>query len=173
VQLGLLRIKSATTAVLLSTIIFLGGGIIGTFHHLYFTGIPEGANVTIMNAFGLQIGEQPVVNEDSIHDDIEKSNSDIAVKDVIVPENILNSLNSSSEDIDKVKVMLIETINSPIIESMIMENVINQDNNEYKSIDEFKESFKESLRDIGVEKKKLTMQEIIEQENKFYEKINK
>ena len=40
VQLGLLRIKSATTAVLLSTIIFLGGGIIGTFHHLYFTGTP-------------------------------------------------------------------------------------------------------------------------------------
>jgi len=37
VQLGLLRIKSATTAVLYSTIIFLGGGIIGTFHHLYFT----------------------------------------------------------------------------------------------------------------------------------------
>jgi len=40
VKLGLLRIKSATTAVLLSTIIFLGGGIIGTFHHLYFTGTP-------------------------------------------------------------------------------------------------------------------------------------
>lgn len=40
VQLGLLRIKTATTAVLLSTIIFLGGGIIGTFHHLYFTGTP-------------------------------------------------------------------------------------------------------------------------------------
>lgn len=138
-----------------------------------FTGIPEGANVTIMNAFGLQIGEQPVVNEGSIHNDIEKSNSDIAVKDVIVPEDILNSLNSSSEDIDKVKTMLIETMNSPIIESMIIENVINQDNNEYKSIDEFKESFKESLKDIGVEKKKLTMQEIIEQENKFYEKINK
>lgn len=40
VKLGLLRIKSATTAVLFSTIIFLGGGIIGTFHHLYFTGTP-------------------------------------------------------------------------------------------------------------------------------------
>lgn len=30
----------ATTAVLFSTIIFLFGGIIGTFHHLYFTGTP-------------------------------------------------------------------------------------------------------------------------------------
>ncbi|NQU55450.1 MAG: nitric-oxide reductase large subunit [Bacteroidetes bacterium] len=42
VKLGLLRIKSATVAVLFSTIIFLGGGIIGTFHHLYFTGTPTG-----------------------------------------------------------------------------------------------------------------------------------
>jgi nitric oxide reductase subunit B len=40
VKLGLLRVKTATTAVLLSTIIFLSGGIIGTFHHLYFTGTP-------------------------------------------------------------------------------------------------------------------------------------
>lgn len=40
VRLGLLKIKSATTAVLFSTIIFLSGGIIGTFHHLYFTGTP-------------------------------------------------------------------------------------------------------------------------------------
>ena len=40
-RLGLLRIESATRAVLFSTIIFLGGGIIGTFHHLYFTGMPS------------------------------------------------------------------------------------------------------------------------------------
>lgn len=40
VRLGLLRIKSATTAVLFSTVVFLTGGIIGTFHHLYFTGTP-------------------------------------------------------------------------------------------------------------------------------------
>lgn len=42
VKLGLIRIKSATIAVLFSTVIFLGGGIIGTFHHLYFTGTPTG-----------------------------------------------------------------------------------------------------------------------------------
>lgn len=39
-RLGLLRIASATTAVLFSTIIFLSGGIIGTFHHLYFAATP-------------------------------------------------------------------------------------------------------------------------------------
>src|SRR5262249_42512271 len=40
VRLGLLKVKSATAAVLFSTVIFLAGGIIGTFHHLYFTGAP-------------------------------------------------------------------------------------------------------------------------------------
>lgn len=40
VRLGLIRISTATTTVLFSTIIFLAGGIIGTFHHLYFTGTP-------------------------------------------------------------------------------------------------------------------------------------
>lgn len=39
-RLGLLQIKPATTAVLFSTIIFLFGGIIGTFHHLYFSATP-------------------------------------------------------------------------------------------------------------------------------------
>ena len=38
----LLDIAKATTAVFFSTIVFLAGGIIGTFHHLYFTGTPEG-----------------------------------------------------------------------------------------------------------------------------------
>jgi nitric oxide reductase subunit B len=39
-RMGLLRTASATSAVLFSTIIFLAGGIVGTFHHLYFTGTP-------------------------------------------------------------------------------------------------------------------------------------
>ena len=34
----LIEIRSATRAVLFSTTIFLSGGIIGTFHHLYFAG---------------------------------------------------------------------------------------------------------------------------------------
>jgi nitric oxide reductase subunit B len=41
-RMGLLRISTATTSVLFSTIIFLFGGIIGTFHHLYFSGTPIG-----------------------------------------------------------------------------------------------------------------------------------
>lgn len=40
VRMGLLGIQLATTTVLFSTIIFLAGGILGTFHHLYFTGTP-------------------------------------------------------------------------------------------------------------------------------------
>ncbi len=40
VRLGIIRALSATTAVLFSTIVFLCGGILGTFHHLYFTGTP-------------------------------------------------------------------------------------------------------------------------------------
>jgi len=37
-RLKLLEVRSATKAVLFSTTIFLSGGIIGTFHHLYFAG---------------------------------------------------------------------------------------------------------------------------------------
>ncbi len=40
-RLKLLSLKTATGAVLFSTVIFLSGGIIGTFHHLYFTGAPN------------------------------------------------------------------------------------------------------------------------------------
>ena len=40
VRLQLLKAATATTAVLFSTIVFLSGGILGTFHHLYFTGTP-------------------------------------------------------------------------------------------------------------------------------------
>lgn len=40
VRLGLLKTKTATLNVLFSTIIFMSGGILGTFHHLYFTGTP-------------------------------------------------------------------------------------------------------------------------------------
>lgn len=39
-RLGLVRARTATRAVLLSTAIFLLGGIPGTFHHLYFSGTP-------------------------------------------------------------------------------------------------------------------------------------
>ncbi|HYG98921.1 MAG TPA: nitric-oxide reductase large subunit [Terriglobales bacterium] len=38
-RLKLISVPAATKAVLFSTVIFLSGGIIGTFHHLYFTGM--------------------------------------------------------------------------------------------------------------------------------------
>ena len=37
-RLNLLEMRTTTRSVLFSTIIFLSGGIIGTFHHLYFAG---------------------------------------------------------------------------------------------------------------------------------------
>ncbi len=41
VRLGLVRARSATAAVIFSTLIFLTGGIVGTTHHLYFSGTPN------------------------------------------------------------------------------------------------------------------------------------
>jgi nitric oxide reductase subunit B len=46
-RMGLLKKATATAAVMFSSIIFLSGGIIGTMHHLYFTGTP-----TAVLAFG-------------------------------------------------------------------------------------------------------------------------
>jgi nitric oxide reductase subunit B len=40
VRMGLLNVKYATTGVLFSTIVYMSGGVIGTFHHMYFTGTP-------------------------------------------------------------------------------------------------------------------------------------
>ena len=39
-RLGLLQVRTATMAVLFATIIFLAGGVLGTLHHLYFSGTP-------------------------------------------------------------------------------------------------------------------------------------
>ncbi|MGV8137900.1 MAG: nitric-oxide reductase large subunit [Mangrovibacterium sp.] len=40
VRMQLIRSSIATLTVLFSTIVFLSGGILGTFHHLYFSGTP-------------------------------------------------------------------------------------------------------------------------------------
>jgi nitric oxide reductase subunit B len=40
-RVGLIHTSTATRAALLSTSIYLGGGIIGTCHHLYFSGTPS------------------------------------------------------------------------------------------------------------------------------------
>ena len=38
VRLGLVRVQSAVMAILFTTILYLTGGVLGMFHHLYFTG---------------------------------------------------------------------------------------------------------------------------------------
>jgi nitric oxide reductase subunit B len=40
VKLGLVRARTATVNVLFATIVFMAGGVLGTFHHLYWTGTP-------------------------------------------------------------------------------------------------------------------------------------
>lgn len=41
VHMKLLRAATAAIYVMFSAMIFLGGGVLGTFHHLYFSGTPE------------------------------------------------------------------------------------------------------------------------------------
>ncbi len=41
VHMRLLRASTAAIYVMFSAMIFLGGGVLGTFHHLYFAGTPE------------------------------------------------------------------------------------------------------------------------------------
>jgi nitric oxide reductase subunit B len=48
VRLGLLHVDKATRATFFSTTVFLAGGILGTFHHLYFAGTPS--SVTALGA---------------------------------------------------------------------------------------------------------------------------
>ncbi|HRY29094.1 MAG TPA: cbb3-type cytochrome c oxidase subunit I, partial [Elusimicrobiota bacterium] len=55
-RMGLLTPYTATGSVLFSTIIYLSGGVIGTFHHLYFTGTP-----TAVLAFGAVFSALEVV----------------------------------------------------------------------------------------------------------------
>ena len=42
VKLGLVRGRSATINVLFATIVFMAGGVLGMFHHLYFAGVTTG-----------------------------------------------------------------------------------------------------------------------------------
>jgi nitric oxide reductase subunit B len=55
-RLGLLREKTALRSVSLSMCLFLGSGIIGTFHHLYFSGSPA-----IISALGSMFSALEIV----------------------------------------------------------------------------------------------------------------
>ncbi|HSI56808.1 MAG TPA: nitric-oxide reductase large subunit [Ideonella sp.] len=56
VKLGLVRGQTATVNVLFATIVFMSGGILGTFHHLYFAG-----TTTAVVALGASISALEVV----------------------------------------------------------------------------------------------------------------
>jgi nitric oxide reductase subunit B len=56
VRMGILRNSTATVMVLFATIIFLFGGVLGTFHHLYFSGTP-----TSVIALGAMVSALEVV----------------------------------------------------------------------------------------------------------------
>ena len=56
VKLGLVRGKSATINVLFATIVFMAGGVLGMFHHLYFAGV-----TTSVIALGASISALEVV----------------------------------------------------------------------------------------------------------------
>ncbi|SFW83863.1 nitric-oxide reductase large subunit [Chitinophaga sancti] len=66
-RLGLLEIKHATTAVLFSTIIFLFGGIIGTFHHLYFSATPVSVLALGATFSALEIVPLVVIGYEAYH----------------------------------------------------------------------------------------------------------
>ncbi len=55
-RLGLIRTATANSAIVLETIVFLFGGILGTLHHLYFTGTP-----TMVIAIGAMFSALEVV----------------------------------------------------------------------------------------------------------------
>jgi nitric oxide reductase subunit B len=55
-RLGLVRAAAANSAIILETIVFLFGGILGTLHHLYFTGTP-----TVVIAVGAMFSALEVV----------------------------------------------------------------------------------------------------------------
>ncbi len=60
VKLGLLRVSSATTNVLFTTIVFMAGGVLGMLHHLYFSGtttavIALGASFSVLEVVPLAL----------------------------------------------------------------------------------------------------------------------
>ncbi|WP_423147157.1 nitric-oxide reductase large subunit [Rubrolithibacter danxiaensis] len=67
VRMKLLNEKSATLNVLFSTIIFLSGGIIGTFHHLYFSGTPTGVLALGSTFSALEVVPLVIIGTEAYH----------------------------------------------------------------------------------------------------------
>jgi nitric oxide reductase subunit B len=59
-KLGLIRVHTATVGVLFATIVFMAGGVLGTLHHLYFSGtttavIALGASFSVLEVVPLAL----------------------------------------------------------------------------------------------------------------------
>jgi nitric oxide reductase subunit B len=67
VRMGLVRASIATATVLFSTVIFLSGGIIGTFHHLYFTGTPTAVIALGASFSGLEVVPLVLIGFEAFH----------------------------------------------------------------------------------------------------------
>lgn len=67
VRMGLLRSSTATIAVLFATIVFLAGGVLGTFHHLYWSGTPISV-IAIGGVFSaLEVAPLTVIGFEAYH----------------------------------------------------------------------------------------------------------
>jgi nitric oxide reductase subunit B len=67
VQMGLLRTTTAIVMVLFATIIFLFGGVLGTFHHLYFSGTPTSVIAVGATFSALEVVPLVVVGFEAYH----------------------------------------------------------------------------------------------------------
>ncbi|MET1057367.1 MAG: nitric-oxide reductase large subunit [Pedobacter sp.] len=67
VRLGLLKTKTATLNVIFSTVIFLFGGILGTFHHIYFSGTPVGVMALGATFSALEIVPLVLIGYEAYH----------------------------------------------------------------------------------------------------------
>lgn len=67
VRLGLIRPKIATINALFSTILFLSGGILGTFHHLYFSGTPTAVMALGATFSALEIVPLTIIGYEAYH----------------------------------------------------------------------------------------------------------
>jgi nitric oxide reductase subunit B len=66
-RMGLLKTRTASASVLFSTIIFLTGGILGTFHHLYFTGTPTGVMALGATFSALEVVPLVIIGFEAFH----------------------------------------------------------------------------------------------------------
>lgn len=67
VRMKLLNEKSATLNVLFATIIFLSGGILGTFHHLYFSGTPKAIMALGASFSALEVVPLVLIGHEAYH----------------------------------------------------------------------------------------------------------